>query len=111
MATSVTSVTRRRYFCGAGVPSLGTTRPATDPPRFAVAGRPAAGLEVIDRKGLWVPLVQIRCPNSGLWASTGLRVDAEEWEPMRLPTRELVCPLCGVTHVWSKEDARIVTWA
>jgi hypothetical protein len=108
--TCVTSVTLGRYTIGAGAPPPGTPAPRDRPPTYR--GRGAPGQDSRDRpKGPYVPLVQIRCPNSGLWASTGIRLDLDEWESTPLQQQELACPICGQTHAWSKDDARIVTWA
>ena len=55
--------------------------------------------------------VQIRCPNSGLWASVGLRAEPDEWETMDVSPGLSSCGVCGEPHSWSKRDARLVDWA
>ena len=55
--------------------------------------------------------VQIKCPNSGLWASVGMDVDADHWEAMRVDRESSICGVCGEDHVWSKWEARIVDWS
>ena len=49
--------------------------------------------------------VQIRCPNSGLWASIGMEVDAECWPTMQVSNESSTCGVCGETHTWDKMDA------
>ena len=55
--------------------------------------------------------VQIRCPNSGLWASVGLEVDDQEWHQMPVSDELSTCGVCGETHRWSKHEARLVSWS
>jgi hypothetical protein len=55
--------------------------------------------------------VQIRCPNSGLWASIGLEVDAQVWDAMAVSGESSRCGVCGDTHTWSKREARLVDWS
>ena len=55
-----------------------------------------------------MPLLMIRCPNTGLEISTGLNVAADSFAslPDKLVTSN--CPLCGSDHTWLKCDARFV---
>jgi hypothetical protein len=55
--------------------------------------------------------VQIKCPNSGMWASVGIETEADQWEAMRAANESLDCGICGETHVWSKREARLVDWS
>jgi len=55
--------------------------------------------------------VQIRCPNSGLWASIGMQVDDERWQTMQVCNQGSTCGVCGETHTWSKHEARLVNWS
>lgn len=55
--------------------------------------------------------VQIRCPNSGLWASIGWEVDDEAWSTMHVSNESSACGVCGESHTWSKHEARLVDWS
>jgi hypothetical protein len=55
--------------------------------------------------------VQIKCPNSGLWASIGLSAEPEQWDELEIRSRTSVCGVCGEMHTWAKGDARLVDWA
>jgi hypothetical protein len=55
--------------------------------------------------------VQIRCPNSGLWASIGISAEDDTWGELEARFEVAACGVCGETHLWSKEDARLVDWA
>jgi hypothetical protein len=55
--------------------------------------------------------VQIRCPNSGLWASSGMEVDEEHWPTLQVSNESSPCGVCGETHRWSKHEARLVNWS
>ena len=53
-----------------------------------------------------MPLLMIRCPNTGREVSTGLNVAPDSFAslPDKLVTSS--CPLCGSDHTWLKCDAR-----
>jgi hypothetical protein len=55
--------------------------------------------------------VQIRCPNSGLWAWTDLEDDPDQWEPAAVAGRELPCGICGERHIASSRGLRIPDWS
>ena len=55
--------------------------------------------------------VQIRCPNSGLWASVGLEVDPARWPDVHVSGEPSTCGVCGETHAWTKREARLVDWS
>jgi hypothetical protein len=55
--------------------------------------------------------VQVRCPNSGLWASTGVEVEPEGWDPKDLVGRPLTCAICGERHEGSTRGLRVPPWA
>jgi hypothetical protein len=55
--------------------------------------------------------VQVRCPNSGLWASTGEPVGSGQWQPADFAGREVVCGICGDRHVCSMRGVRVPPWA
>lgn len=55
--------------------------------------------------------VQIKCPNSGLWASVGLSAEPEQWDELEIQSQAAVCRVCGEQHTWSKREARLVDWA
>jgi hypothetical protein len=54
--------------------------------------------------------VQIRCPNSGLWAWTDVDVDPTRWDPASLSGRQLHCKICGDPHLASSRGLRIPDW-
>jgi hypothetical protein len=56
-------------------------------------------------------LVQIRCPRSGLWAWTDVRVDPRQWDPSGQVGRELACGICGERHLASSRDLRVPPWS
>jgi hypothetical protein len=55
-----------------------------------------------------MPLLTVRCPNTGRQFATGLHVDAESFA--RLPDKLVTasCPLCGDNHTLLKCDANFV---
>jgi hypothetical protein len=53
--------------------------------------------------------VQIKCPNSGLWASIGVSADQPGWDEVA-GFSSSTCGVCGETHTWTKDDARVVDW-
>jgi hypothetical protein len=55
-----------------------------------------------------MPVLMVRCPNTGRKMSTGLDLDADTFAslPDKLITSS--CPACGVEHSWLKCDARYV---
>jgi hypothetical protein len=55
-----------------------------------------------------MPVLMIRCPNTGREVSTGLNLDAKSFAslPDKLVTTN--CPMCGLDHTWLKCDARFV---
>ena len=55
-----------------------------------------------------MPILLLRCPNTGGEVSTGLNVDAHTFAdlPDKLVTSN--CPLCEEDHTWLKCDARYV---
>lgn len=55
--------------------------------------------------------IQIKCPNSGLWASVGRSVDAQDWDDLEIGSEVSSCGICGEPHFWSKREARVVDWA
>jgi hypothetical protein len=55
--------------------------------------------------------VQVRCPNSGLWAATGVEVEAEGWDPKELVGQLLACAVCGEPHEGSTRSIRVPPWA
>jgi hypothetical protein len=55
--------------------------------------------------------VQIKCPNSGLWASIGISVHPERWDEFEPQSPVAVCGVCEETHAWCKREARLVDWA
>ena len=55
-----------------------------------------------------MPLLMIRCPNTGLEVSTGLNVAADSFASLLDKLVTSNCPLCGSDHTWLKCDARFV---
>ena len=55
-----------------------------------------------------MPLLMIRCPNTGREVSTGLNLAADSFAslPDKLVTSS--CPVCGFYYTWLKCDARFV---
>ena len=55
-----------------------------------------------------MPVLMIRCPNTGREVSTGLNLAADSFAslPDKLVTSS--CPVCGSDHTWLKCDARFV---
>jgi hypothetical protein len=51
----------------------------------------------------------IACPRTKKRVDTGVSMPIETFEASVLSGNELVCPHCGETHVWSKEDAVVVS--
>ena len=98
----------------AGSPhSAGQSGPNTYPPNVSAnrSELTIAGVRDVSCKGGSVAHVQIKCPNSGLWASVGIDVDTELWETMRVDRESSICGVCGDDHVWSKREARLVDWS
>ena len=56
-------------------------------------------------------LVQIKCPRSGLWGWTDVRVDPRQWDPSSHVGRELACGICGERHVASGRGLRVPPWS
>ena len=56
-------------------------------------------------------LVQIKCPRSGLWAWTDVRVDPQHWDPSSQVGRELPCDVCGERHLASSPGLRVPPWS
>ncbi len=50
-------------------------------------------------------VIVVRCPRTGLDASTGIQTDLASFEAMPDVQSTMVCPRCGATHVWSKRWA------
>jgi hypothetical protein len=51
--------------------------------------------------------VMIKCPNKGEFFSTGIETDENSFSMLPdVPTRSR-CPVCGVEHVWWKQEARL----
>jgi hypothetical protein len=55
--------------------------------------------------------IQIRCPNSGLWAWSDLEIDPGLWEPTALAGQKLLCGICGERHTASSRSLRIPPWS
>jgi hypothetical protein len=56
-------------------------------------------------------LVQIKCPRSGLWAWTDVRVDPRHWDPSSQVGRQLACGVCGDRHLASSRSLRVPPWS
>ncbi len=48
-------------------------------------------------------IVMIDCPDTGRAVSTGIEMFSIE--PLPMVTATTVCPVCGRTHKWTKDDA------
>jgi hypothetical protein len=48
-------------------------------------------------------VILIRCPRTGLDASTGIQTDPASFEAMPEVRSTMTCPRCGAVHVWSKK--------
>ena len=51
--------------------------------------------------------VQIKCPVTGKWVSTGFDMDRISFEGSDLSNNSVGCPACGGMHTWDKKDARL----
>ncbi len=49
--------------------------------------------------------VVIRCLSDGEPVYTGLQMEPGDYESSVLRDHGMLCPRCGKTHVWSKEDS------
>ena len=50
-------------------------------------------------------VIVIRCPRTGLDASTGIQTDPASFEALPEVRSKMICPRCGAVHVWSKRWA------
>jgi hypothetical protein len=50
-------------------------------------------------------IVKIRCPTTGALVSTGIETDYDNFERLPDVTSSMLCPACGATHQWSKNQA------
>ena len=46
----------------------------------------------------------IRCPNTEKDVYVGLNLEWLDLDTLQIGEQELVCPECGETHVWGKDD-------
>ncbi len=54
--------------------------------------------------------IMIRCPTTQQLVEVGIDTDRESYESIpNIAARPLDCPLCGMQHPWSTEDAVLVT--
>ena len=46
----------------------------------------------------------IYCPNTRMDIYVGLNLEWLQLDSLELPTQEILCPRCGETHEYSKQD-------
>jgi DNA-directed RNA polymerase subunit RPC12/RpoP len=51
--------------------------------------------------------ILIKCTNTGKPILTRLSANQRTFPNMIIESREVRCPHCGQTHVWSKKDAHL----
>jgi hypothetical protein len=54
-----------------------------------------------------MPMVMIRCPQTGQEAFTGIETDRVSFRRLPDTGGQLRCPICGRQHIWGKRDARL----
>jgi hypothetical protein len=88
---------------------------ASGPPIVRLGGGtgrgPISGVAFVSVAGGAMTLVQIKCPRSGLWAWTDVRVDPQRWDPSSQEGRELACGICGERHLASSRALRVPPWS
>lgn len=52
-----------------------------------------------------MPKLQIECPETGKFISTGIHMDVESFLSSSMRDDGFRCPACGGTHTWQEEDA------
>ena len=50
--------------------------------------------------------ISITCPTTGKPVSTGMTMEPESFYRSVLTGTSVKCPHCGITHIWSKVDAK-----
>jgi len=50
-------------------------------------------------------VIMVRCPHTGTDVSTGIDMDWSAFNRLRNVRSEIICPVCGGTHVWTQGDA------
>ena len=53
-----------------------------------------------------VGAISIKCPTTGKPVSTGMTLTPESFYRSVLTGNSVKCPHCGITHIWSKADAK-----
>ena len=69
--------------------------------RMALAARMDAAI-----KGGPLGAISITCPTTNKPVSTGMTMEPESFYRSVLTGTSVKCPHCGVTHIWSKVDAK-----
>ena len=54
-----------------------------------------------------MPMVMIRCPQTGQQVFTGVETDRASFQRLPNSGGHLRCPICGKQHEWGKRDARL----
>jgi endogenous inhibitor of DNA gyrase (YacG/DUF329 family) len=51
-----------------------------------------------------MPMLTIKCPNTGKPVITGISMDKQSFATATLTDNSVSCPHCGQAHVWTKKD-------
>ena len=70
------------------------------------ARRPLAARIDAASKGGPLGAISITCPTTGKPVSTGMTLEPESFYRSVLTGTSVKCPHCGITHIWSKADAK-----
>jgi len=49
----------------------------------------------------------IMCPDTGRRVYVGLNFEWLQLDAIELEEQDLICPICGKTHRWSKQDVML----
>jgi hypothetical protein len=52
-----------------------------------------------------MPILMIKCPNTGQAVPTGIETDADSFAILSDTPSQTKCPVCGAMHVWWKREA------
>jgi hypothetical protein len=52
-----------------------------------------------------MPMVMIRCPQTGKAVATGIDTDPESFRKLPDVLAFVLCPHCGLEHAWRRDEA------
>ena len=51
--------------------------------------------------------VVIKCPKTGKLVPTGMNMDEASFKTSSMSGNSFICPACGETHTWNKDQASL----